>query len=146
MGAMLVRHEPTSASAVRRELALDLEFHGIGEEAIDNVTLVASELVGNAIRHSGIASDGELDVGWTVGADDVYLSVEDPSRALPKPRHASPDDAGGRGLRIVDALTRDWGVELTPRGKRVWARIATHRALPTDRAPRDSGRQAAHHA
>ncbi len=124
MGAMLVRHEPTSASAVRRELALDLEMHGFDDESVDTVTLVASELVGNAIRHAGIADDGELDVGWTVGANEIYLSVEDPSPELPKRRYATPESPSGRGLAIVEALTCGWGADLTPRGKRVWAKIA----------------------
>ncbi|HZZ97011.1 MAG TPA: ATP-binding protein [Jatrophihabitantaceae bacterium] len=123
MGAMLVRHEPTSASAVRRELALDLELHGFDDESVDTVTLVASELVGNAIRHAGIADHGELDVGWTVGAGEVYLSVEDPSSELPRRRYVTPDSPGGRGLAIVEALTAEWGVDLTPRGKRVWAKL-----------------------
>ena len=123
MGAMLVRHEPTSASAVRRELALDLELHGFDDESIDTVTLVASELVGNAIRHAGVAEHSELDVGWTVGADEVYLTVEDPSPEPPKRRYATAESRSGRGLAIVDTLAAAWGSEPTPRGKRVWAEI-----------------------
>jgi serine/threonine-protein kinase RsbW len=126
MGAMLVRHEPTSASAVRRELALDLEMHGFDDESVDSVTLVASELVGNAIRHARITDHDELDVGWTVGSDAVYLSVEDPSSDLPQRRCVTPDSPSGRGLAIVEALTAEWGVDLTPRGKRVWAKLSVN--------------------
>jgi two-component sensor histidine kinase len=120
---MLVRHEPASASAVRREIALDLDLHGVAPERIDEVALVASELIGNAVRHSDVSERNELDVNWTVDSKAVVLSVEDPSDAVPVPRHAPADAPSGRGLTIVQALTSAWGVEPTQRGKRVWARI-----------------------
>jgi anti-sigma regulatory factor (Ser/Thr protein kinase) len=127
MSVMMVRHEVTGASAVRRELALDLDLHGLDEDTIDAVTLVASELVGNAVRHAGIAADGELDIAWTIGPHDVMISVEDPSPLLPVRRNAAPDAPNGRGLAIVDALTSAWGVEPTKRGKRVWAKVRSGR-------------------
>jgi anti-sigma regulatory factor (Ser/Thr protein kinase) len=123
MGEMLVRHEPATASAVRRRLALDLEFHGVDADVLDDITLVASELIGNAIRH---ASNGDSDswaVTWTVTGDDVVISVEDPSAELPVRRRAAPEACNGRGLAIVETISSDWGVELTDRGKRVWARV-----------------------
>ncbi len=124
MGEMLVRHEPATASAVRRELALDLEFYGVHPDVIDDVTLVASELVGNAIRH---ASGGDRDswaVTWTIEGDEVVISVEDPSTDLPVRRRPAPEAPNGRGLAIVETISSDWGVELTDRGKRVWARVS----------------------
>lgn len=123
MGVMLVRHEATSASAVRRELTADLRLHRLDDDAVDAVTLVASELVGNAIRHAGASADNVLDIGWTVGRDEVVISVEDPSSRLPERREATPRSPDGRGLRIVEALSVAWGADPTPRGKRVWARV-----------------------
>jgi len=123
MGEMLVRHEPATASAVRRELALDLDLQGFGPDAIDDATLVASELIGNAIRH---ASGGERDawvVSWTVQSGELVISVEDPSHDLPVRRNPAPDAPSGRGLAIVESLSSDWGVEHTDRGKRVWAKL-----------------------
>ncbi len=128
MGAALVRHSPASATAARRELADDLRRHGIQATAIDEIALVASELIGNAIRHAAGPDDGDLDVLWTVAPEDVLVSVEDASDELPVPRSAAPNAASGRGLRIVSALADDWGVEPTPHGKRVWARIPLRRA------------------
>lgn len=123
MGAMLVRQEPASASAVRRELTFDLELRGVQPDVIDQVTLVASELVSNAIRHCGPDARDTLDVSWAIDADDVTINVEDSSHELPRMRQAAPDAPNGRGLAIVTALTQDWGAERTPNGKRVWARI-----------------------
>lgn len=128
MRTMLIRHEPTSASSVRRELALDLDLHGIDEDVIDEVTLVASELIGNAVRHAGLDSSDELDVTWTVRDHEVEVSVEDPSDELPVSRHATPDEENGRGLTIIEALTSNWGYAQTARGKRVWAKIPLRHA------------------
>jgi anti-sigma regulatory factor (Ser/Thr protein kinase) len=126
MGAMLVRHEPASASAVRHELAEDLVRHGLDGDTIDDAALVASELIGNAVRHAGVDESAELDVSWTISSDAVVISVQDPSQVLPVRRNVSADAPSGRGLSIVDALSSAWGAEPTRSGKRVWARIPTH--------------------
>jgi anti-sigma regulatory factor (Ser/Thr protein kinase) len=128
MGAVLVKHSPISASVVRHELATDLDLHGVDQVAIDEASLVASELVGNAVRHAGASEDGELDVSWSVGRDDIVVSVADPSTTLPVAREVAPDAPGGRGLRIIQAIATDWGVEPVPGGKRVWAKIRRRRS------------------
>ncbi len=127
MGAMLVRHEPKSAAAVRREIAADLAGHGIRGADVDDVTLVASELVSNAVRHATTAAERDLDVTWTVGDQQVLIAVADESELRPKLSGAAPDAPCGRGLTIVDALASDWGVDPMPDGKRVWAKIPLHR-------------------
>lgn len=124
MGAMLVRHEPTSASTVRRELALDLDLHGVDDTVVDDAALVVSELVGNAVRHAGVDAHEHLDVSWSISEQHLTISVEDPSDEHPVLRRAAPDAPSGRGLSIIAALAVDWGVEPTPRGKRVWATLA----------------------
>jgi serine/threonine-protein kinase RsbW len=124
MAEMLVRHEPASASAARREIALDLESRGVSQDTIEDTTLVLSELLGNAIRHCDITADDQLDVTWAVQPDAVVVSVADPSRSVPARRHAAPDAPSGRGLAIIEAVATAWGVQRTRRGKRVWARIA----------------------
>jgi two-component sensor histidine kinase len=128
MGAMLVRQEPTSASAVRRELAADLQLYGVVPDDVDAVTLVASELVGNAIRHTDATEDSALDISWTVGEREVYLCVDDPSSTLPRRRYPDADSTSGRGLTIVEALSIDWGADPHPGGKRVWARVPVRTA------------------
>jgi anti-sigma regulatory factor (Ser/Thr protein kinase) len=123
MGAMLVRHEPTSVAAVRHEIASDLVQQGISEERVDDVTLVASELVSNAVRHAAVAPDLDLDIAWRISDSTVVVSVCDASDTEPTLRSASNDDAAGRGLTIVDRLAAAWGVERLRSGKRVWASV-----------------------
>ena len=123
MGALRVRLETTSAAVVRRHLAAELGARGLADERIDEILVVASELVGNAIRHTGETHAEWLEVTWDVDTAGVTVRVDDPSTDYPKPRLAKPDEAGGRGLAIVRAMSDDWGVQWLDRGKRVWAHI-----------------------
>ncbi|MEY6564990.1 hypothetical protein AB8B12_08570 [Streptomyces sp. PGLac3x] len=45
-----------------------------------------------------------------------------PPGAAPAP--PGPEDESGRGLVLVDALAAEWGTELLPWGKRVWAELS----------------------
>ena len=120
---MRVPHATTSAALVRHELSADLALRGIDPDSIDEVVLVASELVGNAVRHTHGANGNGLAVDWTLDEAGVTVQVADPSPAAPAPRDPADTEASGRGLHIVQALADDWGVRPTDGGKRVWAHI-----------------------
>ena len=123
VGAIRVRHEPTSAAVVRRCLADDLDAHGIARERIEEILVVASELVGNAIRHTGAVRSEPLEVTWDVDAAGVTVRVGDSSCDELKPRTPTTEESGGRGLAIVAAMSDDWGVQWRDRGKQVWAHV-----------------------
>ena len=84
-----------------------------------DLEVIASELVANALRHSGQPKV------MLVSYDGAHVRVEvgDGSRLAPRPRHAGRDDTGGRGLAIVETLAQSWGVSSTLTGKRVWAQV-----------------------
>jgi two-component sensor histidine kinase len=88
-------------------------------EVVDAATLVVSELVTNAMRAG--SSRTELDVkvhkGW------VEVSVWDNAPGWPIPVHPGIRDERGRGLRVVDSLSDDWGTATSGGGKRVWASL-----------------------
>ncbi|MDT4970908.1 MAG: hypothetical protein QOG22_1051, partial [Pseudonocardiales bacterium] len=102
-GALMVRHEAASAAIVRRQLARDLASYDLPAGAIDDAVLVASELVGNAVRHTSSADCATLDVSWDVDPSGVRVCVADPSDEQPRVRIAGDDEPSGRGLKIVDA-------------------------------------------
>jgi two-component sensor histidine kinase len=129
VGLLAVNQEPASAAVVRHSIADDLAHHEIAQESVENVVLVASELVGNAVLHAA-AGEGELDVRWEVEADAVVLQVLDCSSDLPHRRTTGAHEGGGRGLSIVAALALDWGVRRTNHGKLVWARVPTLPIVP----------------
>jgi len=83
----------------------------------DTVELLVSELVGNAVRHTGARTFGlrmQRRRGW------IRIEVRDPSRALPCLLPVRDLDVSGRGLFLVDTLSDRWGVDLQPRGKTTW--------------------------
>jgi anti-sigma regulatory factor (Ser/Thr protein kinase) len=127
VGTLAVRHDPESAAVVRRSVADDLAGNGIDVDSIDDVVLVASELVGNAVTHAAASFDSSLAVTWEVEQDAVVIRVLDGSPELPHQRSTKDDEKGGRGLAIVAALAADWGVRRNERGKQVWARVAISR-------------------
>ena len=112
-----VRHAPASAGQIRRQLGADLAAAGVPSAVIGDATLVASELVGNSVRYAAPLPGGVLEVSWTVDTESVRLQVSDGGGAsVPARYEAGPEDVRGRGLAIVAALARNWGVELSRNG------------------------------
>ena len=108
---------PRSVAAVRRFVQGHLDFHEL-PMLVDDISLVASELATNALNHSGTP----FTVTLTAFADHIVLAVRDGSASGPIRVHAQPDDAAGRGMAIVDLVSREWGVVLDRGvGKTVWA-------------------------
>ncbi|WP_103884643.1 ATP-binding protein [Actinacidiphila yanglinensis] len=107
---------PESASAARRLSLSVVRKWGLPHLA-DTVELLVSELVGNAVRHTGARTFGlrmHRRRGW------VRVEVRDPSRGLPCLMPVRELDTSGRGLFLVDKLSDRWGVDLQPRGKTTW--------------------------
>lgn len=107
---------PESASTARRLALSVIGVWGLPQFG-DTVELLVSELVGNAVRHTGARSFGlrmRRRPRW------VRVEVRDPSRALPCLLPVRELDTSGRGLFLVDRLSDRWGVDLQPRGKTTW--------------------------
>jgi anti-sigma regulatory factor (Ser/Thr protein kinase) len=128
VGVLAVRHGPASAALVRRAIAADLAGRHVPADAAEDVVLVASELVGNAVVHAGAGRSDDLAVTWQVAPEAVTVEVGDPSPELPRMRTWSDTTAGGRGLHIVAAIADSWGVQPTAHGKKVWARVPVSRS------------------
>jgi len=82
-----------------------------------------SELITNAIRASvGVMSPA---VALWLFSDGrcVAIHVWDGSGERPVRRDVGADSESGRGLLLVDSLSRDWGSYPRAGGKVVWARI-----------------------
>ena len=109
---------------VRTALSRIEELGAAREDAI----LVASELVTNAVVHSGGSPADTIQVRTVLVRRNVTISVHDPglSDDTPHLRDANVMGASGRGLQIVKQLARRWGFE-RDRGCRVWAELATGR-------------------
>ncbi len=107
-------------AAVRQGLR---KLDGIGA-ILSDAMLVASELVSNAVRHSGARERDRLTVEGKVGRQSLRISVLDPGRSgrAARPRSGAPH-SGGFGLRLVEQLATRWGSDRAG-GHRVWAELA----------------------
>ncbi|MYX40286.1 ATP-binding protein [Streptomyces sp. SID89] len=118
------RHVPTARQQTRKALA----DWGLTDELADFVTLLASELVTNAVIHCRI-SYAQVEVALTLDGAALLLEVSDPDRdRLPRLRDFAPDEEGGRGLALVEALSDAWGCRQEPYRKCVWARFDLSKA------------------
>ena len=99
-------------------------FDGIlDRRAIEDVKLLVSELVTNAVRHP--RREGHIDLSVELGRARVRVEVADPGEGFTQPRvgEPPPDALGGRGLLIVDRVASRWGV--TPgQPTRVWFELS----------------------
>ena len=90
----------------------------------DDVLLIASELVTNAVTHSGGSDTDHIHAQVTLDAHGVRVSVRDPGFSDDRPRVQVTDamSLSGWGLRIVEQLAHRWGFE-DDHGIRVWAEV-----------------------
>jgi hypothetical protein len=109
---------------------------------LDDVELVVSELVTNAVRSARAYARRR---GWTWEYDDTpvhlgiacgprwtRIDVRDPDPGVFIPRPGGLEDESGRGLVIIDALTVDWWPTYTHHDKTVHALIAMPKVTLTD--------------
>ncbi|WP_119292063.1 ATP-binding protein [Streptomyces sp. YIM 130001] len=109
---------PESAGTARRLTQIVvLRQWALSPGTAEVAVLLVSELVGNAVRHTGARVFGLRMLrrrGW------LRVEVRDPSRGLPCLMPVHEMDVSGRGLFLVDKLSDRWGVDLLPRGKTTW--------------------------
>jgi anti-sigma regulatory factor (Ser/Thr protein kinase) len=110
---------PSSVGAARRFIAARTAAWSFPEPAADQLVLIGSELVTNAVLHART----ELTLTLELREDRVRISVKDRSKAPATLRHYRADALTGRGLGVVAALSDRWGVSTAPDGKVVWAEL-----------------------
>ncbi|NED95324.1 ATP-binding protein [Phytoactinopolyspora alkaliphila] len=112
---------PSKVSSVpeaRHTVSDDLRNSGVPQAVVDNVLMVVTELVTNAVRHAEPLRFSDTRRGvrlrWIVIDHHVLIDVTDGGGPdQPRLRRAATADPEGRGLAIVDALARDWSVRST---------------------------------
>ncbi len=123
---VVVPHQPRGARVARQRLSAALAGL-VTQERLSDVMSIAAELVGNAVRHATPLPGGVVRVAWhlLVGGG-LLIRVTDGGSVnanAPMIRPPSADAVDGRGLAIVAALSRRWGVERDGLGQCVWAEL-----------------------
>ncbi len=141
MNATLVR-------AARHFTLTTLQRWGVAERSED-IVIVVSELLTNAIRHA-LPGSGASHAGWPIRlgllqpGNYVVCAVADPSKVLPVARQPDHGAETGRGLHVIAALSDHWGYT-TPSdtGKVLWAMFSARITLPAPRRSCDPPEQQA---
>ncbi|MFE8947508.1 ATP-binding protein [Streptomyces sp. NPDC007856] len=149
-----IRPDPTEVGRARRWARSRLAGLGIAadEPLAETLILLVSELVTNAVVHTGHAAvlrlslpgtaaepaerpdtaaepAGSAEPAGTAGAPTtplvatVRVEVADSSSRAPVPRCAGGDATGGRGLALVDCLADRWGWSPEGAGKSIWCEL-----------------------
>ena len=122
---MNIPFDATSAARVRDALGSWLGHRGSAPDVVEDARLVASELVGNAVRHAEPLSNGTMLVRWRETGPNLDFEVCDGGGPTePTLVEAAPEDVGGRGLAIVEALSARWWVERASHLRRVHVQLA----------------------
>lgn len=114
---------PEGASFARRATAHAAELWRLDRELTETALLLVSELVTNAIRHGSPPVRLSLHLDRGQHSDSrLRVEVTDSSPAEPRVGSPPPDQAGGRGLLIVQQLAARWGSQVSGSrlGKTVW--------------------------
>lgn len=106
--------------AARRFVETTLRFWG-QDALLSDGALVVSELATNAMRHA----ESPFRISLHRTPEGIRIAIEDVTESTPAARVATADDAGGRGVQIVEQLAHRWGWDSAATGKVVWAELAT---------------------
>jgi anti-sigma regulatory factor (Ser/Thr protein kinase) len=111
-----LRRHPSETGRARRTVAglcSDLDT-----EVVEVAQLLTTELVTNALKHGR----GEILLAISRVEGNLRIDVTDDGPGTPEIGGGGPDELGGRGLMVVEALATRWGVApgTGALGKTVW--------------------------
>lgn len=132
--ARTLEPESRCTGAARAFIRSTLLGWGLGT-LVDDVEVVATELVTNALRHGLAGRPGPLRpppapepvrMGLLRQGETVLCAVFDRGAGVPAARRPDHVAESGRGILVVEALSVTWGwTDPDPSGKAVWAMFST---------------------
>jgi anti-sigma regulatory factor (Ser/Thr protein kinase) len=89
----------------------ELDRGGLSARERDDVMLLLSELVTNAVRHAGRGEHAAVTVRLAVADGSIRIEVCDAGDGFSPAQisRPAPDAIGGRGLFVIDAMAARWG-------------------------------------
>jgi anti-sigma regulatory factor (Ser/Thr protein kinase) len=99
-----------TAPALARRHVQDEVTAPFTDSRLQDLALLTSEVVTNAVQHSRTAA---IELAVVDGTTFTRIEVSNPGHPWdrrPEPRASEPDEAGGWGLFLVEQLSDRWGV------------------------------------
>ena len=118
---------PSSVPTARRFVESILSSWGHPDQGW-TAALLVSELSANCTLHARTSFTVRIELH----EEQVRLQVTDGSLRAPSVRDYGTSATTGRGLRLVDELSNDWGVDLHDDGKTVWVVLRQSQTAPAD--------------
>ncbi|MFD0884747.1 ATP-binding protein [Streptosporangium algeriense] len=126
LGAIILPGLERSAGIARQYVTALLARAGYTAVHMQDVVLLVSEVVTNAVVHTASSDPGgKVTIKVALDGNRVYVEVtDDGSNEVPMPR--APDDlgTGGRGLWLVEALSDSWGARMEQGSTSVWMYVS----------------------
>ncbi|AGS73346.1 regulatory protein [Streptomyces collinus Tu 365] len=120
---------PEAVRHARRFTRRTLRTWGVERDTLDAALLIVSELVTNALVHTG----GQVRLDLSLVNHRLRLAVADGSPRSPvKPTSIGWEATGGRGILLVEAVSATWGTVPVSGGKQVWADLVPDAGPPLD--------------
>ena len=121
---------PQAVGDARRFATGVLHEWGLSHLA-ETAELLVSELMTNSLRHAGGIVDPPEDLTTIFGTvpnvllgislrEALIIEVWDQSPIPPRRRRAADDALDGRGLELVETLSKEWDFKIRHDGKVVW--------------------------
>jgi anti-sigma regulatory factor (Ser/Thr protein kinase) len=119
-------HLPPRTTAPRlARTTVSTAIGSVRPEVAEEVELLTSEVVTNAIRHARVDPLGEVILRVDASDDHVRVEVLNPGPSFDPPVPSIPGVSGtGLGLFLVDALADAWGVDREGPRTKVWFEIS----------------------
>lgn len=93
-------------------------------ETMEQLRLLVSEVVTNAVRHSGVGPDGCVGLRVADSPGSVRVEVSDPGPGLGvRSPYPDPNSGSGYGLCLVQELADRWGTGSEGEHTSVWFEI-----------------------
>jgi anti-sigma regulatory factor (Ser/Thr protein kinase) len=101
----------TAPGDARHDALKVLAVWGISGQDADTAALLITELITNAVKFGAAGDAKAADIGLALWLHDDRLVIEvtDQADGLPRLRNPRASSQSGRGLRLVDALSKEWG-------------------------------------
>jgi anti-sigma regulatory factor (Ser/Thr protein kinase) len=113
---------PTASAPAAARRALEPVTRALSPQASNQLEVVVTELVSNAVLHS---SDGPIGLRVELEEDLARVEVSDRGEGFDAPEdpHSRFPETGGFGLVLVDRLARRWGVRHDDGATVVWSEL-----------------------